>query len=195
MKKSFLLFLVLCFVGQGSLAQETPARRSALLIVDIQDFYFQGGALPLVDADQAARRAGRLLQEFRKSGDLVVHVGHNASTGAEFHSEVRPTAGEKVFHKDEVNAFQGTDLLQYLKENRVSDLVVCGMQTHMCLEGAVRTAVDFGFTCVVIQDACATRDLKYKGEIVAARDVHLATLSTLGAYARVQDLDAWLQGH
>ncbi len=200
MKKILLLLLVLSCLGQGSLAkeslaQETPVQRTALLIVDIQEFYFPGGALPLVNADQAARRAGRLLQEFRKAGELVVHVGHNAAQGAGFHSEVMPTTGEKVFYKDEVNSFQGTELLGYLREKQVTDLVICGMQTHMCLEGAVRAAADFGFKCVVVQDACATRDLKFKGEVIAAQAVHLATLSTLGAYAQIQDLDAWLQKH
>jgi nicotinamidase-related amidase len=194
--KMWLLTLLFCVLAVPGLAQEGGQLRSALLIIDIQEFYFPGGALPLVEPAPAARNAGRVLQEFRKAGDLVVHVGHNAGQGAAFHPEVTPEPGEKVFMKDEVNAFVGTGLLEFLRESKVTDLVVCGMQTHMCLEGAVRAARDYGFSCVVIEDACATRDLKFNGESVSARQVHLATLKTLqGAYAQVLNTEAWLQRH
>lgn len=191
-----LLLVVMVILAGSGLAQDGGQKRTALLIIDIQEFYFPGGALPLVDAKPAAQNAGLVLEEFRKAGDLVVHVGHNASQGAAFHAEVMPVAGEKVFHKNEVSAFNGTGLLAYLQEQGVDKLVVCGMQTHMCLEGAVRAAYDLGFECVVVQDACATRDLKFNGDVVAARDVHLSTLKTLqGGYAQVIDTDAWLQQH
>ena len=191
-----LLLLLVVFLAGPVLAQDSGQKRTALLIVDIQEFYFPGGAMPLVDPLPAALNAGRVLEEFRKAGDLVVHVGHNASQGKDFHTEVTPVPGEQVFYKDEVNAFNGTGLLAYLQKQGVGKLVICGMQTHMCLEGAARAAYDLGFECVVVQDACATRDLKYNGDVIAARDVHLSTLKTLqGGYAKVVDTDAWLQQH
>nr|MEE4267250.1 cysteine hydrolase family protein [Candidatus Krumholzibacteria bacterium] len=195
MRLGAFVLLVLLILGGSVAAQGTPPGRTALVIIDIQDFYFPGGAMPLVDADLAARRAGRVLQEFRKSGDLVVHVGHEAAQGAGFHAEVAPEPGERIFMKDEVNAFLNTGLGKFLEEERVTDLVLVGMQTHMCLEGAVRAASDLGFDCVVVQDACATRDLKYGNRTVAAPDVHLSTLTTLRSYAKVMDLDAWLAHH
>ena len=194
MKKMIILLLVV--LALPAFAQDMAPQRTALLIIDIQDFYFPGGAVPLVEPETAARNAGRVLQEFRKAGDLVVHVGHNAAQGAAFHPEVAPEPGEQIFMKDEVNAFVGTGLLGHLRQQGVGKLVLVGMQTHMCLEGAVRAAHDYGFECVVVQDACATRDLKFKTETVPARQVHLATLKTLqGVYAEVVDTDAWLQQH
>jgi nicotinamidase-related amidase len=196
MRCCLLLLLMTGLLGGPAAAQEDDHQRTALVVIDIQDFYFPGGALPLADVESAARNAGRVLQEFRKAGDLVVHVGHNASQGAAFHAEVAPEPGEQVFMKDEVNAFQGTGLLDYLQQQGVGRLVLVGMQTHMCLEAAVRAAHDFGFRCVVVQDACATRDLKYRTETIPARQVHLSTLKTLqGSYAEVVDTDAWLQKH
>ncbi len=195
MKCGACVLLILMILGGPVAAQDAAPGRTALVIIDIQDFYFPGGAMPLVDADLAARRAGRVLQEFRKAGDLVVHVGHKAAQGAGFHAEVAPEPGEQIFMKDEVNAFLDTGLGKYLQEERVTDLVLVGMQTHMCLEGAVRAASDLGFDCVVVQDACATRDLKYGNHSVAAADVHLSTLTTLRSYAQVLDLDAWLAHH
>jgi len=193
---SLLPLLLIIFLGSVSTAQENSVNRTALLIIDVQEFYFSGGALPLDEPELAARNAGRVLQEFRKAGDLVVHVGHNVAQGGEFHGEVLPVAGEKIFHKDDVNSFQGTDLLIFLQQQKVTHLVILGMQTHMCLEGAVRAAHDLGFECTVISDACATRDLKMGLEVVPARQVHLSTLATLrGSYATVIDTNAWLHNH
>jgi hypothetical protein len=46
---------------------------------------------------------------------------------------------------------------------------------------------------VVIQDACATKDLEFQGRTIAAREVHGAFMAALGgAYAQVSDLDAFL---
>lgn len=191
-----LTVILSLLLGANGFAQEGAVTRTALLIIDVQDFYFPGGSAPLAEPELAARNAGRVLQEFRKAGDLVIHVGHRVPQGGEFHTEVMPVAGEKIFHKDEVNSFHGTDLLGYLQQQKVTHLVILGMQTHMCLEGAVRAASDYGFDCTVIADACATRDLKMGLEPVPARQVHLSTLATLrGTYAKVIDTNAWLQNH
>jgi nicotinamidase-related amidase len=62
------------------------------------------------------------------------------------------------------------------------------MQTHMCVEGATRAAHDLGYDCIVVGDACATRDLEFGERMVPAADVHAATLATLdGIYAEVVD--------
>jgi len=68
------------------------------------------------------------------------------------------------------------------------------MMTHMCVEAATRAAHDFGFECVVISNACATRALKFKDQEMSAQDVHNSTLSTLsGYYAKVVDTEAFLK--
>ena len=90
--------------------------------------------------------------------------------------------------KDEVNAFLGTDLQARLQAAGIRRVILCGMQTHMCLEAAARAAHDLGYEVVVASDACATRDLKYGDTVVPAAQVHAATLATLDrTYARVVD--------
>ncbi|MGD9546438.1 MAG: cysteine hydrolase family protein [Candidatus Krumholzibacteriia bacterium] len=173
---------------------EDPA--TALIIVDIQDFYFPGGALPLVDPEPAAAAAARVLDRFRDHGQPVVHVGHNAPRGKGFYDAVAPLPGEMLIFKDEVNAFKGTALEFWLREQRIRRVVICGMQTHMCAEAAVREASDLGFEVVMIADACATRDLTFGDRTVPAAAVHAATLATLDrVYATVMTADEFLAAH
>lgn len=187
------MILVLCAAIAVPLFASEPT--TALLIIDIQDFYFPGGKVPLVEPEAAAANAARVLAAFRAKGKPVVHVRHDFEPGGSIHASVAPIEGEKVFTKTEVSCFNGTQVLAHLKEVGVERLVIVGMQTHMCLEAATRAAHDLGFECVVIGDACATRDLKYGDRTVPAADVHASTLATLdGTYAKVVDTEIFLGG-
>ncbi len=177
----FLLFIwVLC---AGSMAY---GQKSALLLIDIQDFYFPGGKLQLENPEMAGMNAGLILDHFRKSELPVYHVRHNFEPGGDIHHYVKPEAGEPVISKDQVNAFVDTNLLEMLQADSIEQLVICGMQTHMCVEAAVRAGHDLGFTCLLVTDACATRALQYEEHIIPAKNVHYSTIKTLqGTYARV----------
>jgi nicotinamidase-related amidase len=180
------LAAVLLSVTIGLSAGQDEDSRAALLIIDIQQFYYPGGAGSLVEPEAASRNASKILSAFRSRGDLVVHVRHKASKGAEIHEHVAPIEGEEVFTKSEVSCFNGTGLLAYLQKEKVSKLVIAGMMTHMCVEAAVRAAYDLGFEVTLIGDACATRDLEFGGAKIAAADVHASTLATLArTYAQV----------
>jgi len=126
---------------------------TALIIIDIQNFYFPGGAAELVEPEKAAEKAKILLNYFRENKGLVVHIKHDLSPGGEIHQLVKPLDNEKVLTKKEVNAFLNTKLNETLKQNNIEYVTLCGMQTHICLEAATRAAHDFGYKCNVIEDA------------------------------------------
>lgn len=184
------IILVCLLMGSFSLSW---GQKTALLIIDIQEFYFPGGKMQLENPEQAGMNAGLILEQFRRMEYPVFHVRHNFEPGGSIHQYVEPVEGEMVFSKEEVNAFLGTGLLTALENDSVTKLVLCGMQTHMCLEAAVRAAHDFGFECTVVEDACATRDLQYEELIIPARNVHYSTIITLGSYAKVLGTEELLE--
>lgn len=198
MKKYLFLLtiaIVTSFISNNVFSQEKKdiMNNTALIIIDIQNFYFPGGTLPLFEPEKAAHNAQKLLNHFRKNGQPIIHVRHTVSSGAEIHDLVAPIKGEKVISKDKANAFVHTDLLEYLQENKIENLILCGMQTHMCLEAATRAASDYGFNCTVVEDACTTRDLSYGEITVKAKDVHYATLSSLNiSYATIKTTQQFL---
>jgi nicotinamidase-related amidase len=178
-----ILLPVLLLTGEGS---PVFAQKTGLLIIDIQEFYFPGGKTQLENAEMAGTNAGLILDRFRESGLKVYHVRHNFEPGGNIHPYVKPLEGEEVISKAQVNAFLDTDLLEILESDSIQQLVICGMQTHMCVEAAVRAAHDLGFDCILVGDACATRALQYEEQIISAKNVQSSTLQTLqGTYARV----------
>lgn len=174
---SLLLIFLQGISGQG--------KRTALLLIDIQDFYFAGGRSELVAPEKAADNAALLLTRFRDKRLTVVHIRHNSEPGGTINFRVKPLDNEKVFSKSEVNSFKGTGLQEFLQSAKIDSLIICGMQTHMCVEAAVRAACDLGYKCLLIHDACATKDLKFGDRVIKSEDVHYSTLSTLRSYCTI----------
>jgi len=191
MKGSCLLIALVFF---SLINLHLHAQKTALLLIDFQNFYFPGGRMTLENPDAAGMNAGLILERFRIDEDFVIHIRHDFASGGEIHDYIHPEKGEIVITKNQVNAFSGTELLSTLKENGIEQLIICGMQTHMCVEAAVRAAHDFGYKCILVTDACATKALQYKETIISAKYVHNSTLSTLeGHYATLITTDELLK--
>jgi nicotinamidase-related amidase len=171
---------------------------TALLLIDIQNDYFPGGAMELEASREAGERAATLLAAFRGKGLPVIHVQHVSTrpgatfflpdtAGVQIHDCVAPLAGETVVRKHFPNSFRDTALLDELRSRGITRLVIAGMMTHMCVDTTVRAAFDLGFECRLAHDACATRALSFAGSTVAAADVQKAFIASLnGLFARVQ---------
>jgi nicotinamidase-related amidase len=170
---------------------------TALLLIDIQNDYFPGGAMTLTAPEKAAEQASALLAVFRQKALPIFHVQHVSTrpgatffapntAGVAIHASVSPRAGEQVITKNFPNSFRGTSLLEALRAADVSKLVIGGMMTQLCVDTTVRAAADLGFSCSLAHDACATKDLSFKGRRVSAEDVQLAYLAALeGSFAAV----------
>ena len=169
-----------------------------LLIIDIQNDYFPGGAFPLVGPEAAADAARRALGAFRERGEPIVHLQHvwdapdatfmrPGTDGVEIHPLVAPRDGEPVIQKAEPNGFLGTELEQKLRADGIDELVVAGMMSSMCVDATVRAGPDLGFGMTVIHDGCAAPDLEFGGRQVDGASVHAAFMAALGdGYASVK---------
>ncbi len=170
----------------------------ALLIIDVQNDYFPGGKFELVGAVQALEQVKTVLGRFREKGAPVIFVQHmNASPdapffipntfGAEIHPDIAPLSDEPVVVKHTPNSFFQTNLLELLRAKKVSELVVCGMMTHMCIDTTVRAAKDHGIPVTLLYDACATRDLTMMERLLPAAVVHDAYMAGLnGTFAEIK---------
>lgn len=178
--------------------------KTALLLVDIQNDYFAGGANPLENADNAALNAKRLLEKFRLDNAEIIHIQHLAqradasffipgTEGCNIHQLVQPFENEKVIIKHFPNSFRETELPDYLQMRQINHLVICGMMTHMCIDATTRAAKDLGFSCTLIADACAAKELRFDNRFVKATDVHHSFVAALSYfYASVKTTGQFL---
>jgi nicotinamidase-related amidase len=170
---------------------------SVLVLVDIQNDYFPGGTMELIGINEATENARAILKDFRMKNLPVIHVQHVShypgatfflpgTHGSEIHPLLSPSGDEPVVVKNFPNSFRDTSLLEMLNMKKPDNLVICGAMSHICIDATVRAAFDLGFNCIVAEDACATRDLIFKGKTIKASDVHASFMVALSSpYAKV----------
>jgi nicotinamidase-related amidase len=163
---------------------------TALLLIDIQNDYFPNGRMPLEKSTEASLKAQEILQAYRTKQKPIVHVQHISTRpdatyflpctkGIEFHPNVQPLKNETIIKKHYPNSFKDTGLLNHLIKNQINHLVIVGMMTHLCIDATVRAAYDLGFSCTVVHDACATKNLEFNNTAIPAQSVHHAFLAAL----------------
>ena len=167
--------------------------KEALILIDIQKIYFTPGPLLLHKPKEAAGKAALILQKFRKEEKTVIHVKHNFDVFSCIHDSVKPLPGEKVISKEYPSSFLGTDLREYLEERGITDVVIVGMMSHMCVDTTVRMCQNYGYNVTVIEDACTTQALKFNGRKIDAKTVHDVFMASLDRmFAKVTDTEDYL---
>lgn len=163
----------------------------ALLMIDIQNDYFAGGALPLWQAEETEARLVSAIGRARAAGDRIVLVRHVSlapaglfvagSAGAEIRRAVLEAAGEApVVTKHYADAFQETDLADHLAG--VSDLLVAGMMTQNCVVFTALSRAADGLRVRVLGDLCTA----------PTETVHRIALNALGSKLEVATAaDIW----
>ncbi|HIE5097925.1 cysteine hydrolase [Stenotrophomonas maltophilia] len=193
------------------------AARTAVLVIDFQNEYFDasaapgfaGGRMVIPDGVAALHEAKRVVAFADAHGIRVIHVQHvlpaaaplfaQGSINAGFHRELQPRQGETVVQKDNVSVFAGASaavLDKVLKDAGIDTLIVTGLQTHACVAGAARdaAAAPRGYRVVVASDASASRDLSLTGgRRIDHRALHEASLAQIeDAFGEVMSTDAIL---
>lgn len=178
---------------------------TALLLLEFQNDYFPNGRIPLEKSQEASAKAREVLNTFREKKNSVIHVQHISTQpdaafllpctkGADFYQAVQPMKGETIIKKHYPNSFKDTQLLNHLIKQKINHLLICGMITHSTVDATVRAAHDLGFTCTVLEDACAAQQLTFNQHVISTEDAHHAFMAGLQtAYAAVLNTSSYLE--
>lgn len=168
--------------------------RRALIVVDVQNDFCEGGSLPVKGGAEVAFRIGQLLHHWTeqdlKSPDYQVAVAtrdHHIDPGSHFsdnpdfedswpphcvvgtdgeafHPNLDPQPFNAIFLKGEhaaaYSGFEGrttdgTGMAEWLKQNEITDVDICGLATDYCVRHTTLDAVRNGFNVRVLTDLCA----------------------------------------
>lgn len=162
---------------RGQRLWDLMAPRTAVISIDMQvDFLDRSGRSAAKGRDLGLMRAVipkvvRLLAWARKEGLKIWHTRKAhllgdpdvypvlRTHGHALIADCAPQAGESVLDKAAFSAFHGTDLAEQLHGAGISHLILCGVTSSCCVQATLRAAVDHGFTCLTVADACASFEL------------------------------------
>jgi nicotinamidase/pyrazinamidase len=171
----------------------------ALLLVDVQNDFCPGGALPIEEGDRIVPVLNRWLRSARERG-LPVYASRDwhprrhpsfreqggdwpphciqETSGAQFHPDLElpedATAITKGvrFDRDQLSAFDATGLAAQLRRDGVRRLWVGGLAQDVCVRASVLDALGAGFFVHVI--VSATRPVEAKAGREALREMERA---------------------
>ena len=75
--------------------------------------------------------------------------------GCDFVPDMQPGPGELAIDKAGFSAFYGTGLEERLSAGGISHLIVTGITYQCCVHSTLRDAVERGYYCLTLDDACA----------------------------------------
>jgi nicotinamidase-related amidase len=144
----------------------------ALLLIDLQNDYFPGGAFPLWNAEGVLANVEALVARARAVGGHVVHVQHVAdpaagvapffnkgTPGADIHPRALAAAPDApVVVKAYADGFHRTTLDESLTRLGVTELLVCGMMTQNCVTHTAISKAAEKYRVTIVPDCCTTVD-------------------------------------
>ncbi len=174
----------------------------ALIVVDAQNEFSAEGLRAVPRHDEYLDRIHWRVREAREQKRPVAWVRHynrpdesRAFVPGTWGSELSPGLGpqdgfgpEKVFEKDVFGAFSGTDLEEWLRSLGISEVLLVGFFTHMCVSTSAREALVRGFDVMVGADATGTHDLSHPhlGQLTAAEVKRTALLHLSDMGVRIE---------
>lgn len=177
--------------------QPCQLKDAALILIDCQNTYREG-VMKLTGVEEALQEARKLLDRARALNIPVIHIVHDAGEGTPYDVRapigaiadiVAPVEGESVVTKQFPNSFVQTELDEKLKELGITNIVLAGFMTHMCVNSTAHGGFNLGYAPTVVASATATRPLEAAdGKVLTAEQVHDGALaSTRDMYAAVVD--------
>ena len=177
--------------------------KTALLVIDVQEsfrhtpYFEESGLNTYLSAQQ------KLIDGADTAGIPVVQIFHVDGDHAfsEENGFVRTLDGIQInpavtFRKNRHSAFVGTQLDAWLKENRITRLIVSGIRTEQCCETTTRHGSDIGYSVDYVTEATLTFPMTHaSGEVFSDEQIARRTeLVLAGRFARIATVDDVLAG-
>ena len=119
----------------------------------------------------------------------LVYVRQAAEEGeiSPIDPRIQPREGELVLDKSYNSAFLETELEDWCGEQGITQLIVAGMMTELCVDATIQSAFERGYQVLVPQGCCATYDNEYMTAEQA--EAYYEQKIWQGRYAQVFSLD------
>ncbi len=144
----------------------------ALILIDLQNDYFPGGAFPLWNAEATLEAIVGAATEAKAKGIPVVLVQHVAdpsqgpgpffnegSPGVEVHERLRQLLPDApVVIKRWADSFYETRLAEVLGKLGATELLIAGMMTQNCVTHTAISKAAEAYDIKVLADCCTTVD-------------------------------------
>lgn len=138
---------------------------TALIIVDMQAGLLEDKNYPIFNEGQLISHVNTLISKARKADVMIIFVRHTESAGSplekhqpgwQISSEIDITGDDIIIDKYTPDCFHQTSLLDMLKNQNISTLLIAGLQSEYCIDTTCRRSFALGFETILISDSHST---------------------------------------
>lgn len=153
--------------------------KKALLVIDAQEDFIgeqrNKKRFNYEEVDELVRNMNNKIRIYEKNKDEVIYIAHvltssffnkkifgygiAGSFGAKIDKRIR-IVSENYFEKQFANAFKNNNLIKFIKDNKISEVELIGVDGTGCIAGTAKGAVGIGLKVTISNDAVGTRNLE-----------------------------------
>ena len=135
-------------------SDKLSSKINALLIIDIQEKIIR----PIFNKDSIIKNIKKLVNAYQILEENIFISEQNPLKLGETIPELLPKARFKKIEKMIFSLASIQDFLNELKNKKISNLIVCGIETHICIQQTVLDCLQKGFEVILISDAMGSRN-------------------------------------
>ena len=127
---------------------------TALIVVDIQEKF-----LPVIkNLDEVIENTIKLIKSFQiMKIPIIVTEQYSKGLGKTVEKIRKELKDYKPIEKITFNCFDNTNFSNILKNKKIKNLVICGIESHVCVTQTLLAALSGGYTVYLVKDAVSSR--------------------------------------
>jgi len=176
--------------------------KKALIVIDVQNEYING-KLQVTYPENSLDNITKAIKHAKNENIPIIIVQHTdvkegnhtfikGSYEWELHDSIKKVDADLYIEKNYPSAFVQTKLENYLRENNIDTIAICGYATQVCCDTTARYGVHLGFNVEFLYDATATLCLETKFGKVEAKTLFNAAVATQSmVFSTVVSVEEW----
>jgi len=140
--------------GHEKSSDKLSPKVNALLVIDVQEKIIRA----IFKKDLITKNIKKLIDAYQILEENIFISEQNPLRLGETIPELLPKARFKKIEKMEFSLGNIQDFLNELKNKKISNLIVCGIETHICIQQTALDCLQKGFEVILISDAMGSRN-------------------------------------
>ena len=147
---------------------------NALLIIDVQEKIIRA----IFNEDSITKNIKKLIDAYQILEENIIISEQNPLKLGSTIPELLPKKGFKKIEKMEFSLASINEFLKELKNKKITNLIVCGIETHICIQQTVLDCLQKGFEVILVSDAMSSRN-RVDHDIALQRMIQKGAILTL----------------